>query len=109
MNLSSFSFRTLDWSSIPKEEKTGETGKAYWQIQMMNDIRVRKVEYTAGYKADHWCKKGHIILCLEGEMDTELEGGRVFKLTQGMCYFVGDNDEVHRSGTVSGCKLFIVD
>jgi hypothetical protein len=40
---------------------------------MMGEIRVRKVEYSAGYKADHWCKKGHIILCTEGEMETELD------------------------------------
>lgn len=109
MHLASFPFRTIDWSSVPKEEHTGETGTAWWQVQMMNDIRVRRVEYSAGYKADHWCKKGHIIFCLEGEMDTELEDGRIFKLTKGMCYFVGDNDEAHRSTTIGGCQLFIVD
>jgi quercetin dioxygenase-like cupin family protein len=109
MNISSFPFQTLNWSSIPKEEHKGETGMAYWQIQMMNDIRVRMVEYTPGYKADHWCSKGHIFLCAEGELETELEDGRVFKLTKGMCYFVGDNCEAHRSSTKTGCKLFIVD
>ena len=82
---------------------------AYWQVQKVNDIRVRMVEYSPGYKADHWCSKGHIVLCLEGEMDSELDDGRVMKLTKGMCYFVGDNDEAHRSSTPGGCKLFIVD
>lgn len=109
MKLDSFPFQTLDWSSIPKEEHKGETGVAYWQVQKVNDIRVRIVEYSAGYKADHWCSKGHIILCLEGEFDSELDDGRVIKLTKGMCYFVGDNDEAHRSTTSTGCKLFIVD
>lgn len=109
MNISSFSFQTLDWSSIPKEEHTGETGMAYWQTKTMNDIRVRMVEYSPGYKADHWCSKGHIILCTEGEMDTELQDGRILKLTKGMSYFVGDNCEAHRSSTEKGCKLFIVD
>ncbi|MBL7732325.1 MAG: DHCW motif cupin fold protein [Chitinophagaceae bacterium] len=109
MNLSSFPFRTLDWATVPREEHKGETGSAWWQVQMMNDIRVRRVEYSAGYKADHWCKKGHIIFCLEGEMDTELEDGRLFTLSKGMCYFVGDNDEAHRSTTIGGCQLFIVD
>jgi quercetin dioxygenase-like cupin family protein len=109
MDISSFPFQTLNWSSIPKEEHKGETGTAYWQVQKVNDIRVRLVEYSPGYKADHWCSKGHIILCLEGEMDSELEDGRIMKLTRGMCYFVGDNNEAHRSFTTGGCKLFIVD
>ncbi|MBI3138004.1 MAG: DHCW motif cupin fold protein [Sphingobacteriales bacterium] len=109
MQLTNFPFRTIDWSAVPKEEHKGETGMAYWQVQYMNEIRVRKVEYSPGYKADHWCSKGHIILCLEGEMDTELADGRVMKLSKGMCYFVGDNNEAHRTSTASGCKLYIVD
>lgn len=109
MKLDSFPFQTLDWSSIPKEEHKGETGSAYWQVQKVNDIRIRMVEYSAGYKADHWCSKGHIILCLEGEMNSELDDGRILKLTAGMCYFVGDNNEAHRSTTTPGCRLFIVD
>ncbi len=109
MKLSSFPFQTLNWSSIPKEEHTGETGVAYWQVQQVNDIRVRMVEYSANYKADHWCSKGHIILCLEGEMNTELEDGRVMNLQKGMCYFVGDKNEAHRTSSSAGCKLFIVD
>ena len=109
MKIASFPFQTLDWSSVPKEEHKGDTGFATWQVQKMNDTRVRFVEYSPGYKADHWCSKGHIILCIEGEMDTELEDGRIFKLSQGMTYFVGDNCEAHRSSTKNGCKLFIVD
>ncbi len=109
MNLPSFPFQTLDWSTIPKEEHNGDTGMAYWQVQKVNDIRVRMVEYSPDYKADHWCSKGHIILCLEGEMDTELADGRIFTLTKGVCYFVGDNNEAHRSTTIRGCRLFIVD
>jgi hypothetical protein len=109
MNIASFSFQTLDWSSMPREEHKGETGIAYWQIKMMNDIRVRMVEYSPGYKADHWCKKGHVLHCIEGEMETKLEDGRIMKLTAGMTYFVGDNNEAHQSSTSAGCKLFIVD
>ena len=109
MNLASFPFQTTDWSTVPREEKQGDSGFAYWQVKMMNDIRVRIVEYSPGYKADHWCKKGHVTLCLEGEMISELEDGRRLELTAGMCYFVGDNDEAHRTTTQTGCKLFIVD
>ena len=109
MTVPDFPFQTFDWSAIQREEHKGETGVAYWQVKMMNNIRIRLVEYSAGYKADHWCKKGHVLYCFEGEMQTELEDGRVMKLTAGTCYLVGDNDEAHRSSTPTGCKLFIVD
>jgi hypothetical protein len=109
MNIPAFPFQTLDWSTIPKEEHTGETGTAYWQTIFIGTIRVRMVEYSPGYKADHWCKKGHIIFCYEGQMQTELEDGRTFQLQQGMTYQVGDDCEAHRSFTESGCRLFIVD
>ncbi len=109
MFITSFPFQTLNWSSIPKEEHKGETGVATWQIQMMNDIRVRMIEYSPGYKSDHWCSKGHVIFCTEGEMDTELQDGRTLKLSKDMTYFVGDNCEAHLSSSKNGCKLFIVD
>ena len=109
MFIAPHNFETIDWSVIPREEHKGETGLAYWQTVFMNDIRVRKVEYTAGYIADHWCKKGHVLLCLEGAMITELNNGNLFTLTAGMIYLVGDNCEPHRSSTETGCKLFIVD
>ena len=109
MKLSAFPFQTLKWDTIPREEHKGETGIAYWQVFHMNNIRVRKVEYSPGYKADHWCKKGHIILCTKGEMDTELDDGRIMKLTAGMTYVVGDDCEALCTSTKNGCKLFIVD
>ena len=109
MKIASFPFQTFNWSSAPKTEHKGETGMAYWQTQKLNDIRVRLVEYSPGYKADHWCKKGHVLYCFEGEMETELEDGRIMPLTEGMCYLVGDNNEAHRSSTKTGCRLFIVD
>lgn len=109
MKLDSFPFQTIDWSSIPSEEHKGETGVAYWKIQMMNNIRIREVVYSPGYKADHWCSKGHIIYCVDGEMDTELKDGRIMKLMKDMCYFVGDHNEAHKTSTIKGCKLFIVD
>jgi hypothetical protein len=109
MKIDTFKFQTLDWSDIPKEEYKGETGMAYWQVFMMNNIRVRKVEYSQDFKSDHWCSKGHIILCMEGEMDTELDDGRIMNLKAGMAYFVGDDCEAHRTSSKNGCKLFIVD
>jgi hypothetical protein len=109
LKIDSFPFATLDWSTVPKKEYKGESGRAWWQVMQVNDIRVRIVEYEPGYLADHWCSKGHVIFCMEGEMLTELADGRSFHLKKDMCYFVGDNNEAHRSSTKTGCRLFIVD
>ena len=109
MKIDSHLFETIKWSEVAIEEHPGDTGFATWKVKKLNDIRVRLVEYSPGYKANHWCSKGHVLFCMDGEMDTELEDGRVMKLTKGMCYFVGDNNEAHRSSTSTGCKLFIVD
>lgn len=70
---------------------------------------MRKVEYTPGYVSDHWCTKGHVLLCLAGELHTELQDGRQFILTPGMSYQVADNAEPHRSTAPLGATLFIVD
>jgi hypothetical protein len=102
-------FGTTDWSGVARTEHPGETGKAYWRTRNFSNIRVRMVEYTPGYLADHSCVKGHILLCVEGELHTELEDGRTFTLTAGMSYQVADNAEPHRSHTQTGATLFIVD
>jgi hypothetical protein len=102
-------FGTTDWATIEPTEHAGITGMAYWRTRDFAGIRVRMVEYTAGYLADHWCSKGHILLCLTGELMTELEDGRVFVLTPGMSYQVADNAEAHRSRTQVSTTLFIVD
>ena len=109
MQMSSIPFGTTDWSAIPRTEHKGDTGIAYWRTQQFGSIRVRQVEYTPGYLADHWCVKGHILLCMEGELHTELADGRTFDLKPGMSYQVADNAEPHRSSTAVGAKLFIVD
>jgi len=109
MKMSNIPFGTTDWSEVERTEHAGETGTAYWRTRQFGDLRVRMVEYTAGYLADHWCTKGHILFCLEGELHTELEDGRQFVLTPGMSYQVADQAEPHRSSTQTGAKLFIVD
>ncbi len=109
MKLASFPFQTLDWDSIENEKHVGTSGFALWQVFMMNDTRVRMVEYSSNYLADHWCGKGHIIFCIEGEMKTTLWDGRNFMLSAGMTYHVGDDCDAHRSESKEGCKLFIVD
>ncbi|BAP45922.1 DHCW motif cupin fold protein [Pseudomonas sp. 21LCFQ02] len=109
MELSAIDFGTTDWSRIEATAHPGETGTAYWRTCQFGSVRVRMVEYTANYLADHWCSKGHILLCLEGQLETELEDGRTFTLLPGMSYQVGDNAEAHRSSTTAGARLFIVD
>jgi quercetin dioxygenase-like cupin family protein len=109
MDMRNIPFGTTDWSQIKPTEHPGEAGLAFWRTQQFDTIRVRLVEYSPGYRADHWCKKGHILFCLEGELHTELEDGRQFVLTPGMSYQVADNAEAHRSSTQTGVKLFIVD
>ena len=109
MQMQDIPFGTTDWSEVPATEHPGDTGHAYWRTRQFGPIRVRMVEYTPGYLADHWCTKGHILFCLEGELHTELEDGRVFVLRPGMSYQVADGAEPHRSRTRTGAKLFIVD
>jgi hypothetical protein len=109
MHLLSIPFGTTDWSAVERTEHKGESGTAIWRTRQFGEVRVRMVEYSAGYKADHWCSKGHILLCLDGELHTELEDGRTFTLRAGMSYQVADNAEPHRSHTDVGARLFIVD
>ena len=109
MQMHNIPFGTTDWNSIPPTEHPGETGRAYWRTLQAGDIRVRMVEYTPGYKADHWCSKGHILLCLEGELHTETKDGRAQVLRPGVSYQVADDDVPHRSYTKKGAKIFIVD
>lgn len=109
MNIQGVPFCTTDWSSIEPTIHPGVTGEAIWHTFEMGNIRVRMVEYTPGYLADHWCSRGHVLLVLEGELVTELQDGRVFTLTPGMSYQVAEDISPHRSHTEKGAKLFIVD
>lgn len=109
MQMSDIPFTVATWEDVPATEHAGETGTAHWRTRQFGQIRVRMVEYSAGYLADHWCSKGHVLLVLEGQLDTELADGRSFTLTPGMSYQVADGAEPHRSSTAIGAKLFIVD
>ena len=113
MKMFPFPFTTTDWQEIMATEHPGETGMAYWRTQYFGEadqrIRVRKVEYSAGYLADHWCDKGHVLFCLQGELTTRLQDGREFKLSAGMSYQVGDGVDAHQSYTATGATLLIVD
>ena len=109
MRIDDLPFQVTDWSLLEASEHAGERGVAYWRTQRFGDLRVRMVEYSPGYLADHWCRKGHVLLCLEGELHTELADGRRFTLRPGMSYEVADDAEPHRSSAPTGARLFIVD
>lgn len=109
MQLSGIPFGVTDWAAVEPTHHAGEVGTAIWRTRQFGPIRVRMVDYSPGYVADHWCVKGHILFCVEGQLDTELADGRHFTLTPGTSYQVADNAEPHRSRTAVGAKLFIVD
>lgn len=113
MKLAGFPIELTDWADIPAERHEGESGYSLWRVRRFGEgasaIRVRIVEHSPGYVSDHWCLKGHVILCLEGEMHTHLKDGRVLHLRPGLSYQVADDAEAHASRTETGVKLFIVD
>ena len=109
MNSKNIPFQVIDWSAIQKTTHNGATGAAWWQTLQFDGLRIRMVEYGKGYLADHWCQKGHIVHCLEGEFISELEGGEQFKLEAGMTYVVSDDLSSHRSVSEGGVKLLIID
>ena len=107
--MSDIPFGITAWAELPRIEYKGARGCAYWRTRHFGCVRVRMVEYSPDYFADHWCVKGHILLCVEGELHTELKDGRIFTLKPGESYQVADNAEPHRSYTKYGATLFIVD
>ncbi len=107
--MSKIPFQTIDWNSVKKVEYKGERGVALWQTIQFAGIRIRLVEYSNGYKADHWCQKGHIVHCLEGVFISELQTGEQIELSKGDTYIVSDDLSSHRSVSEKGVKLLIVD
>ena len=109
MKIPDFPFTVSDWSRVAPSEHPGTTGMALWRTLEIGDLRVRLVEYSPDYLADHWCQRGHILYVVEGELETELEGGERVTLKPGMSYQVSDGRSSHRSATATGAKLFVVD
>lgn len=109
MRIGEIPFGVTDWAQVPATEHPGDGGTATWRTREFGDLRVRLVEYSPGYVADHWCRKGHILFVLSGTLTTELAGGRTVTLPAGSSYQVGDDTEAHRSSSVTGARLFIVD
>ena len=109
MNINGIPFGVTDWAQIERTEHPGETGTSFWRTCEFGDIRVRIMEYTAGYRTGYWCSKGHVFYCIEGELEVELEDGRKFLLRPGMSFQVADQADRHRNYTRAGAKFFVVD
>jgi hypothetical protein len=109
MKMTASPMSITDWTQVAATEHPGQTGFALWHTRNFGDLRVRMVEYSPGYFADHWCSKGHVVLCISGELEIELGDGQRLGLKPGQSYHVGDGDPPHRSSTSVGAKLFIVD
>jgi quercetin dioxygenase-like cupin family protein len=109
MRLEGIPFRSIDWSRVEPTTHAGAPGVATWRTVEAGNVRVRRVEYSPGYVADHWCRRGHVLLVLDGELTTELDDGRRIQLSAGDTYVVADGDGAHRSSSPGGARLFIVD
>lgn len=109
MSGSNIPFHAIDWESVPRTEHPGEKGTAWWRTVQFAGLRIRIVVYSPGYIADHWCRKGHIVHCLDGEFTSEMENGGAFTLQKGMTYVVSDELSSHRSVTEGGATLLIID
>lgn len=107
--MSNIPYQNIDWTTIEKVEHSGEKGIAIWQTIQFGGLRIRLVEYSKEYLADHWCQKGHIVHCLEGEFVSELKNGENFIISKGMSYVVSDELSSHRSYSKNGVKLLIID
>ncbi len=102
-------FQNIDWTGVERVEYKGETGTSFWQTIQLGGLRIRMVEYAAGYVADHWCNKGHIVQCIGGAFENSLENGATTLFTTGMSYVVSDEMSSHKSTSANGAKLFIID
>jgi len=105
----SIPFGVTDWNKVAATTHPGETGVAVWRTLQLGGLRIRMVEYSANYLADHWCQKGHLLFVLEGQLITQLENGEKFEMTKGMSYQVSDELSSHKSFSPGGAKLLIVD
>lgn len=50
---SNIPFQTINWQAIQATTHAGETGFGFWKTLQLEGLRIRKVNYTAGYIADH--------------------------------------------------------
>jgi quercetin dioxygenase-like cupin family protein len=109
MKLEGIPFQSIDWSRVEPTSHPGAPGVATWRTVEVGNVRVRMVEYSPGYVADHWCERGHVLLVLEGQLETELDDGRHTTTRPGDTWVAADGDGAHRVSSPGGARVFIVD
>mgnify|MGYP001765612062 CR=1 FL=1 len=103
-------FMPVDWERLTAEKHPGELGMSVWRTQNTPGLRTRIVLYTPGFRSDHWCERGHVLLVLEGELTGDLKDGRTFTFRAGQGFVAGDDAaNPHKAHTGPGAKVFIVD
>ena len=110
MKIPTLPFTVTDWAKVEPIAHPGEKGFAYWRTLNVGDIRIRHVEYSPGYLADHWCSKGHILYVISGSLTIEHgDDKESYELTSGMSWQTADDGSPHRVRTTCGATVFIVD
>ncbi len=109
MQIKDIPFSIVDWVLEETTEVAGETGYAEQRLVELGNLRLRQVVYAAGYRADHWCERGHVLYVLSGQMIVELKNGRHFPVHEGSSFQVADGAPAHLVCTANGCTVFIVD
>jgi quercetin dioxygenase-like cupin family protein len=68
------------------------------------------IEYSSGFRSDHYCERGHVLLVLQGELCIRLKNGSEHRLVTGMSIQVADDTiNPHLASTETGAKVFVVD
>ena len=110
MKLTGLPTGVTDWSSLSASSQPGAMGAATIRGRHIGDMQLRLVSYSAGYMADHWCHKGHIVVVIAGAAMIEHEDGRRYELSAGMAYHVSDDEQApHRLTSREGASVFILD
>lgn len=110
MKILNVPFTVTDWSRVPAVEHSGETGTSYWRTVEDGNVRARIVEYSPGYRADHWCARGHVLWIIEGELTIGLKDGRTHEMKKGMSFQAGDDEaNPHLARTTTGATVFLID
>ena len=110
MKLTDLPTGMMDWSTLDASSERGATGSATIKGRQFGDLQLRLVTYSAGYAADHWCGKGHIVFVVSGAATIEHEDGRRYELSAGMAYHVSDDERApHRLSSRDGASVFILD
>lgn len=103
-------FTVVRLTRFDRTMEPGETGRSFSRAAETPDMRLRLVEYEAGYLADHWCDRGHVLHVIDGELTVELQDGRSFALQKGDSFVVSDRgDSSHRVRSERGASVFIAD